>query len=97
MKFMKRAFGEFHKFHMKWPMKLAKDRLINFIWNDHDIQCKILFVTWPFKMNFIAFLMNSILIRKRILDTGVVNNITYTRQSVITHVVIRFYDMTSST
>ena len=27
MKFMKRAFGEFHKFHMKWPRVLSYDSL----------------------------------------------------------------------
>ena len=34
--------------------------------------------------------MDNISIRKRIVDTDVVNNVTYTYQSVITRVVIRF-------
>ena len=34
--------------------------------------------------------MNIISIRKRIVDTDVVNNVTDTRQSFITRVVIRF-------
>ena len=52
------------------------------------------------KMGFknIAFRSNIISIRKRIVDTGVVNDVTCSRQSVIiTRVVIRFYDMTLST
>ena len=40
--------------------------------------------------DFIAFKMNIISKRKRIADTDVVNDLTYTHQSVITHVVIRF-------
>ena len=42
------------------------------------------------KWNFIAFKMNINSIRNRIVDTDVVNDVTYTRQSVITRVVIRF-------
>ena len=42
----------------------------------------------PLKWDFIAFKMNIILLRKRIVDMDVVNNVTYTRQSVITCVVI---------
>ena len=41
-------------------------------------------------LNFIAFKMNIISMWKRIVDTGVVNDITHTRQSVITRMVIRF-------
>ena len=47
----------------------------------------------PLKWNFIAFKMNIISIRKRVVDTDVVNDITCTRQSVITRVVIRFLYM----
>ena len=48
----------------------------------------------PLKWDFIAFKMNIISIIKRIVDIDVVNNVTRSRQSVITGVVIRFYDMT---
>ena len=42
--------------------------------------------------------MNIISVRKRIVDTDVVSDFTYTRQSVITRVVIRFfYDTALST
>ena len=70
---------------------------INFIWNDHE--CKILFIIWPFKMTFIAFKVNIISIGKRIVDTDVVSDVTYTPQSVITRVVIWFiwHDMMLST
>ena len=44
----------------------------------------------PLKWDFIAFKMNKISIRKRIIDTDVVNDVTFTRQSVITRVVIWF-------
>ena len=42
----------------------------------------------PLKLDFIAFKMDNISIRKRIVDTDVVNDVTSTRQSVITRVVI---------
>ena len=48
----------------------------------------------PLKWDFIAFKMNVILIRKLIVDMNVVNDVTCMRQSVMTRVVIRFYDMT---
>ena len=41
------------------------------------------------KLDFIAFKIDNILIRKRIVDTDVVNDVTYSRQSVIIRVVIR--------
>ena len=42
----------------------------------------------PIKWDFIAFKMKIITIRTRVVDTGVVNDATYTRQSVITGVFI---------
>ena len=45
----------------------------------------------PLKWDFIAFKINIMLARKRIVDTDVVNGVTSTRQSVITRVVIRFF------
>ena len=45
----------------------------------------------PFKRDFIAFKMNIISIQKSVVDTGFVNEVTSTRQSVITRVVIRFF------
>ena len=42
------------------------------------------------KWDFIAFKVNIISIRKHIVDKHVVNDVTCTRKSVITHVVIRF-------
>ena len=42
------------------------------------------------KWDFIAFKMNIISLRKRIVDTDVVNDVMHARQSVITRVVIRF-------
>ena len=44
----------------------------------------------PSKLDFIAFKMCLILIRKCSVDTGVVNDVTCTLQSVITRVAIRF-------
>ena len=44
----------------------------------------------PLKVYFIVFRMDNILMRKRIVDMDVVNDVTFTRQSVITRVVIRF-------
>ena len=44
----------------------------------------------PLKWDFIAFKMNIISIRKRIIDTDIVNDVTDVCQSVITCVVIRF-------
>ena len=44
----------------------------------------------PLKLDFIAFKMSCISIRKCIVDTDVVNGVTCTRQSVITRVVIGF-------
>ena len=41
------------------------------------------------KWDFIAIKMNIISIRKRIADTDVVNDVMRSRQSVITHVIIR--------
>ena len=54
MKFLKQAFGEFHKFNMKVPL-------------------------WDYHFN-----------KKRIVDTNVVSDVTYTHQSVTTRVVLRF-------
>ena len=42
------------------------------------------------KWDFIAFKLNIISIRKGIVDTDIVNDVTFTRQSVITRMVIRF-------
>ena len=44
----------------------------------------------PLKLDFIAYKMNIISIRKCIVDTDVVSDVTYPRQGVITRVVIRF-------
>ena len=44
----------------------------------------------PIKWDFITFKMNITSKQKRIVNTDVVNDVTYTRQSVITRVVIRF-------
>ena len=38
--------------------------------------------------------MNIISLKKRIVDMHVVNDVTWTRQSVITRVDMRFYDTT---
>ena len=51
----------------------------------------------PLKWNFTAFKTNIISIRKQIVDTNVVNDVTCTRQSVTTRVVIRFLGHTLST
>ena len=72
MKFMKRAFGEFNKFHMKWPS-------VRFCLS-YD----------PLNLDFIAFKRKNISIRKRMVDTDVVNDVTYARQYDITRAVIRF-------
>ena len=44
----------------------------------------------PLKVYFITFRMDNILMRQRNVATDVVNDVTSTRQSVITRVVIRF-------
>ena len=44
----------------------------------------------PLKLDFIALEMENISRRKRIVDTDAVNDVTSTRQSIITHVVIQF-------
>ena len=44
----------------------------------------------PLNWDFIAFKMQINLIRKRIVDMDVVNDVTRSRQSIITRVVIRF-------
>ena len=44
----------------------------------------------PLKWDFIAFRINIILVRKSTVDTDVVNDVTCTRQSVITRVATRF-------
>ena len=51
----------------------------------------------PFKCDFITFIMNIISIRKRFADTNIVSDVTESRQSLITRVGIRFFDMTLST
>ena len=48
-------------------------------------------------MIFYRFHNDHYLTRKRIVDTDVVNDVTATRKSVITRVVIRFLDTTLST
>ena len=50
----------------------------------------------PLKRDLIAFQMSivpKIKINKRFVDTDVVNGITCMRQSIITRLVIRFYDI----
>ena len=49
----------------------------------------------PLKRNLRAFKMN--IMYFIIVDMDIANDVTHTRQSVITRVVIRFYDMTLST
>ena len=44
----------------------------------------------PLKLDFIAFKTNIISIRKYIVDTDIVNDVTFSPKSVITRVVIRF-------
>ena len=44
----------------------------------------------PSEWDFIALKINILSIRERIVDTDVVNDVTYTRQSFITSVVIWF-------
>ena len=48
-------------------------------------------------MEFIAFKISITSIRKCISDTNVVNDVTHTRQRVITRLVVRFFDATSTT
>ena len=44
----------------------------------------------PLKSDFIAFKMDNISSRNRIVDVDVVNDVTFARKSVITRVVIQF-------
>ena len=55
--------------------------------NDHE--CKILFIILLLKWDFIAFKMNIISMRKRVVNTDVVNEVICTRQNVFKCVVIR--------
>ena len=48
------------------------------------------------KWDSIAFKIDIISIRTRIVDKDVVNDVTYSCQNIITRVVIRFYDITLS-
>ena len=48
-------------------------------------------------MWFMVHKINIISARKRIADTDVVSDVTFTRYGVITRMIIRFYDMTLST
>ena len=69
-------------------MKFMKEPLasfINFISNDHE--GKILFIIGHFGMEF-RIKMNTISIRKPIVEMDVVNDVTCMPQSVITLVVI---------
>ena len=81
--------GSYTSGHFIWNLwNEPSASFINFIWNDHE--CKILFIIWPFKCDLIAHKINIISARKRIVDTDVVNDVTSTRQSVITRVFRRF-------
>ena len=44
-----------------------------------------------FALDFIAFKMNVISIRKRIVDMAAANNVTCTRENAFTRVVIQFF------
>ena len=80
-----------HFIWIQWNEPSAS--FINFIWNSHE--CKILYIIWPFKMGFYHLQNGQYVKKKRIVDTDVVNDVTYSRQSVITREVIRFlwYDV----
>ena len=60
----------------------------NFIRNYHE--CKILLSYDTLERNFIAFKMNTMSIRKRIVDTDVADDVTCTCQYVFIRVIIRF-------
>ena len=67
----------------------SQARFINFILNDDEY--KSLFIIWPFIMEFYRLqTLNIFSIRKRIVDTDGVNDVTYSRHSVITHVSYDF-------
>ena len=72
MKFMKRAIGEFHKFHIR------KAKSVRFCLSYDPLN----YILTP--------MLNYFSRRKRVVDMDVVIDATYTRQSVITRVVIRF-------
>ena len=61
---------------------------IKFIRNDHE--CKILYITFPFKMGFYHLQNDQYFNKISIVDTDFVNDITSSCQSVITCVVIQF-------
>ena len=52
-------------------------RLINFIWNDHE--CKIRFIIWLLQYDFIPFEVYKFPMKINIVDTDVVNDVTYSR------------------
>ena len=57
--------------------------------NSTSVRFCLSYIYYPLKWDFIAFKMNIVSIRKRIVDTDVVSDSTFTRQSVITRKVIR--------
>ena len=63
---MKQTVGEFHKFYLKWP------RVLNYV--------LILFIIWPLQWDFTAFKMNIIWIKKRIVDSDVVDEIMFAQK-----------------
>ena len=69
-------------------MKLAEASFINF--REITTRVRFYFSYYSLKSDFISFKMYSFSKRKRMVDTDVVNYVTCTYQSVISHVVVRF-------
>ena len=67
-------------------MKFVKRTLINFICNDHE--CKI---RLTLKKDFITFKVDKFSIKKYIVVTDAVIDVTYSRKSANTRVVITLF------
>ena len=83
--------GSYTSCHFIWNLwNEPLGSFINFIWNDHE--CKILFIMWLFELGFYRVQNEHYFNTKTHSwhDKYVVNDVTCTRHSVITRVVIRF-------
>ena len=86
MKFIKRAET---RVVISYEIYETRLRLFSKISYELTTSVRFCFSCEHLKCDFIAFKMDIIPLRKRIVDTDVVNDVTGSRQSVITRVVIQ--------
>ena len=78
--------GSYTSGHFIWNLwNEPLTSFINFKWNDHD--CKILFIIWQFRAGFFCLQNENCW---PTIDTDLVNDVTSSCQSVITHAVMQF-------